>query len=172
MPVSRGSGAFHGYVVSAKRVSHAPCCLGLEIVPALRSVRGPTRQTPDRRVRDVSFSGPGTTARYHSRCLRSRSHPVAALDRTRLHRLPYALPGPAGQHAGALPRLPITPEFSVFSLWHSPEWLSQRTAQNGVSSVWLAPFTVTHNLRFAFHVTRKTQTIKLETASFYTTFLA
>jgi hypothetical protein len=59
----------------------------------------------------------------------------------------------------------------VFSLWHSPEWLSQRAAKDGLSCVRLATFTVTHNLRFDFNATFKTQKTQLETARFCTTFL-
>lgn len=46
-----------------------------------------------------------------------------------------------------MPGLSTHPEFPVFSLWRSPEWLSQRATKNGVSSVRMAPFTVTHYLR-------------------------
>ena len=171
-PFSRGSGTIHRYVVSAKRVSHAPCRSGLETVPTLQSVRRPTRETPDRRVRGLSLSGPGTTARYHARCLRARSHQVLPLDGTRLHSLPYVLPGPKRQHAATLSRLSTHSEFPVLCLWHSPQWLSERTTQDDVSSVRLAPFTVTHDLRFVFHATFKTQKTQLETARVCTTFQA
>ena len=81
------------------------------------------------------------------------------------------LPTPPRQHEATLSRLSTHSEFSVLCLWHSPQWLSQRTTQDDLSRVRLAPFTVTHDSRFDFNATFKTQKTQLETARFCTTFL-